>query len=143
MKWVGGFLIAIVVTVALAENVQAATCGCTAIPITKTYQNFTRHEFLGIHYATSRKWTCQYQCVDSYGKEEVVLGSHYKKTFHDDDGTEGVCDGIGFVSQYSSDHRREIHFPENDKPQFIQLGWSARFSPSAPELKSWLKNRCQ
>lgn len=136
------FIVAVVMT-ATAPPAQAAACGCTARPISKTYQEFERHKLFGQYtYAITRKWSCEYDCTGSYGNQETVVGYHSMKSYGDDDGTEGVCDGIAFVSHYHPDLNREIHFPENDKPQFIQLGWGARFSPSSPELKNWLKQNC-
>lgn len=105
---------------------KAEECKCITNPYTKKYSSYEK-----TWYGTKRVWTCEYTCEDSQGYQSTIIGSHSGR-YTTDIGSEGVCDGIPFVSTFNAATLREILMPTNPV-------WFSPSDSSAPEVEKWSK----
>ena len=115
-----------------SEAFAKDSCSCIANPMTKQYQNYSKH-FWGNH----RAWSCVYTCyVPGEGKVEVE-GFHEKYYFSQkDNGSEGICDGIPLDYVYNNYVGWYIYMPKEPR----------HFDPlrsNSKNLKAWAKETCR
>jgi hypothetical protein len=119
----------------VAKNV----CACIPEPSTKKYIGEARKKHT-IGYSID--WTCRYQCKldprDEDSSATSVNGTYHEFHIGQEDGREGVCEGMVFKAQYNSMLNREI---------YMYTGENQSFSPSeskANELNIWSQsNNCE
>lgn len=109
---------------------MAASCGCLPDIYSKKYIYFEE-----TWYGTRRSWTCEYKCIDKNKKETIVKAS-YADWYTSDNGTEGVCEGIPFESQFNPHVMRDVYMPKDPV-------WFNPAKSKSKELKAWAQLHCR
>ncbi len=114
----------------IASTESAWACRCIADPYSKQYVYFTK-----TWYGTKRKWTCVYTCQDQRQQQVKITGTH-EDWYTTDKGLEGICDGLRYINEYSTFKNDFVWML--DKAELFDASES-----SAPELKTWNKEKCR
>lgn len=105
MKALALNLLAILISLAASVEAASSRCTCVANIYSKKYQHFEE-----TWYGTRRAWSCEYICHNSQGETTKIQGS-YKARYWTDNGTESVCEGIAFTSQFNAHTLQELYMP--------------------------------
>lgn len=114
------------------------SCYCDPIPESKTYQGEARKRHL-IGYSID--WSCNYTCKVGEGSEAapgaLVTAFYHEYYMRSEIGTEGICEGMVYKSQYNPHLNQEV---------YVYLGQNFGFKPSSSsslDLKKWAEaNDC-
>jgi len=71
-----------------------AECVCTADPYSKKYSEYRK-----TWYGSVRGWSCAYTCTDG-AESETLIGNHRDRYYGDENGLEGICDGLIYKYEY-------------------------------------------
>lgn len=112
----------------------APVCMCRPDLFTKKYQRLENH-----WWGSSRSWTCEYTCTLDSGdkiREERVLGSYTSRFFGEDNGDEGLCEGVIMREEYHAFLGKFVFLLEG----------THEFSPSKSKsqaLRAWSASNCE
>ncbi len=117
----------------LAKN----QCGCSPIPTSKAYIGAARKRHI-IGYSID--WSCTYRCIKDTDLNEApssVTGAYHGYYIGSENGTEGICEGMVYKSEFSAMLNQEV---------YMYMGENFSFKPSkskSADLKKWAEtNNC-
>lgn len=113
-------------------------CYCYPIPESKTYQGEARKKHI-IGYTID--WSCKYTCHTGEGQEAsqgaTVTGFYHEYFMRAEIGTEGICEGMVYKSQYNPYINQEVYSYNGET-----FGFKPSSSHSA-DLQKWAEaNSC-
>lgn len=115
-------------------------CSCLPLPSTKTYPGNPRKKHI-LGYSVA--WSCTYKCSkvtieNGIKNEALVQGSYLEHYFFEENGLEGVCEGMIYEPVFNVNLNRYIYTYNGKNTDFNPLKSNSR------ELVQWAKfNSCQ